>query len=103
MVLVDSFQKTEIGEKEEKEEKKKRKKKRKRREKKEERRGKVQVDLLEIPRADKELGQVSESHRFICIWRGWQALVKVFCPKMELRGCIRRFLAGHNPNYMTGA
>ena len=55
MVLVDSFQKTEIGEKEEKEEKKKRKKKRKKSEKREERRGKVQVDLLEIPIADREL------------------------------------------------
>jgi len=56
LVLVDSFQKTEIGEKEEKEEKKKRKKKRKKSEKREERRGKVQVDLLEIPIADRELG-----------------------------------------------
>jgi len=53
--------------------------------------------------AGREPVKVSESHRFVSIWRGWQALVKVFCPKMELRGCIRRFLAGHNPNYMTGA
>jgi hypothetical protein len=55
LVLVDSFQKTEIGEKEEKEEKKKRKKKIKKREKREERRDKVQIDLLEILIADREL------------------------------------------------
>jgi hypothetical protein len=48
-VLVDSFQKTEIGEKEEKEEEKKRKKKRKKRRKREKRRGKVRFDLLKFP------------------------------------------------------
>ena len=58
LVLVDSFQKTEIGEKEEKEEEKKRKKKRKKRGKREKRRGKVQVDLLEIPKVHKGIANV---------------------------------------------
>ena len=78
-MLVDSFQKTEIGEKEEKEEEKKRKKKRKRRGKREKRRGMVRVDLLKIPEVHKGIIKHLESHRFASIWRGWQALTEVYC------------------------
>jgi hypothetical protein len=67
LVLVDSFQKSKIGEKEEKEEKKKRKKKRKKRVKREKRRGKVQVDLLEFPKAHEGLVKDLACHRFISI------------------------------------
>ena len=67
LVLVDSFQKTEIGEKEEKEEEKKRKKKRKKRRKREKRRGKVQVDLLEFPKAREGLVKIMVCHRFVSI------------------------------------
>jgi len=81
LVLVDSFQKTIIGEKEEKEEKKKRKKKRKKREKREKRRGKVQVDLLEFPKAHAGLVKDLVRRRFVSIKRGWQALMEVFCKK----------------------
>jgi len=84
-------------------EKKKRKKKRTKREKREERRGKVQVDLHKIPIANRELGTVSGGLRFACIWRGWQTLMKVFCPKIELCGLINLLLAGHTSNYASGA
>jgi len=81
LVLVDSFQKTEIGEKEEKEEEKKRKKKRKKRRKREKRRGKVRVDLLKFPKVHRIIVKVSECHRLVSIWRGQEALMEVLCQK----------------------
>ena len=81
LVLVDSFQKTEIGEKEEKEEEKKRKKKRKKRRKREKRRGKVRFDLLKFPKVHRRIDKVSECHRLVSIWRGQEALMEILCQK----------------------
>ena len=80
-MLVDSFQKTEIGEKEEKEEEKKRKKKRKKRRKREKRRGKVRFDLLKFPKVHRRIVKVSECHRLVSVWRGQEALMEILCQK----------------------
>jgi len=67
LVLVDPFQKTEIGEKEENEEKKKREKKRKKRERRKEKRRKVMASYIEIFGVGRKLIKDLETHWFISI------------------------------------
>jgi len=67
LVLVDPFQKTEIGEKEEKKEKKKREKKRKKRERRKEKRRKMMASYIEFFGVGRKLIKDLETHWFISI------------------------------------